>query len=135
MGGGGAQGPAGEHPEKLHPGSWTGPQRSGSGFLPVMSIMGQQVNKVGNQLADSLATGHTGPQVEEVAAYQTEEPWTVFAGDTEVEGHVRRTLTDVYRHQAVLEFFIQPRHDYLLAIAGTTDWELTFWILHDGNFV
>ncbi|KAJ3121608.1 hypothetical protein HK101_006717, partial [Irineochytrium annulatum] len=72
---------------------------------------------------------------EEVAAYQTEVPWTVFAGDTEVEGHVWRTLTDVDRHQAALEFLIQPRHDYLLAIAGATDWELTFWILHDGNFV
>ncbi|KAJ3130435.1 hypothetical protein HK101_005080, partial [Irineochytrium annulatum] len=50
----------------------------------------------------------------------------------EVEGYVRRTLTDIDRYQGAFEFLFQPRHD---SIASEIDWELLFWTLHDGNFV
>ncbi|KAJ3124248.1 hypothetical protein HK101_006181, partial [Irineochytrium annulatum] len=93
------------------------------------------VDAAGNQQADRLATSHTGPLVEEVTSYQTAVRWTVFAGDMEVEGHVRRELTSLDRYQAAFEFYFQPRHDYMVAIAGHMDWALTFWMLHDGNFI
>ncbi|KAJ3166176.1 hypothetical protein HK101_011994, partial [Irineochytrium annulatum] len=88
----------------------------------------------GNQRADALATTHTGPLVEEVAARQTTVPWVAFAGTMEVEGHVRSTLTTLDRYHAGFEFLFQPRHDYIAAIAGLLDWELTM-TLHENSFV
>ncbi|KAJ3145281.1 hypothetical protein HK101_002512 [Irineochytrium annulatum] len=50
----------------------------------------------------------------------------------EVEGHVRRTLTEIDRYQAAYEFLFQRRHDFLTALAAAMDWDLTFWNLDRG---
>ncbi|KAJ3132558.1 hypothetical protein HK101_004584 [Irineochytrium annulatum] len=87
---------------------------------------------LGNRRADELAAEHTGPLVEEAVEAQEAVLLVEFAGDMEVEGHVRSTLTELDRHQ---EFLFQPQHGYLAPIARRTDWELTVWTLHEGNFV